>query len=390
VNEEFPSEEDAMNARETHRLQPVPERGAISILVVVAAVPLLVAIGALLTVSVAHHDQCEQELGRTTAAITSFTGAQDALSRLEQARTLNGEFDLAVNGGTARVRGTPWLGDGIDEDKNGLVDDEKEKNVFSIRSDGWLNATPGGETNPAVRSYHAVTNVVAEVTDFEFSFGQAIYIDDPGAQIDLNGGAFELSGNDENLDGSKGPGAARAAVGINGDPSGVIAQVSNNQKAHIVGNLPDPAIGQTDALDWDHYLEMLGPLASIQWDDGTSFSGTIGDYANRKGVIAHATGDLKVHGETTGAGILIVDGDLDIDGHFEFAGLILVHGNVSFQGGGGAKELYGAMLLWGKDPPGAPHEDLEINGTVQIEYSSQGLDIASTSGGVRVLSWREQ
>ena len=66
-----------MNARETRRLQIAPERGAISILVVVAAIPLLVAIGALLTVSVAHHDQCEQELGRTTAAITSFTGAQE-------------------------------------------------------------------------------------------------------------------------------------------------------------------------------------------------------------------------------------------------------------------------------------------------------------------------
>ena len=94
-----------MNACETQELQPVPERGAISILVLVAAIPLLVAIGALLTVSVAHHDQCEQELGRTTAAITSFTGAQDALSRLEQARTLNGEFDLAVNGGTLTLDG---------------------------------------------------------------------------------------------------------------------------------------------------------------------------------------------------------------------------------------------------------------------------------------------
>ena len=379
-----------MNAYETQELQPVPERGAISILVLVAAIPLLVAIGALLTVSVAHHDQCEQELGRTTAAITSFTGAQDALSRLEEARTLNGEFDLAINGGTARVRGTPWLGDGIDEDKNGLVDDDKEKNIFAIRSDGWLNSSPGGETNPAVRSYHSTTNVVAEVTDFEFSFGQAIYIDDPAAKIDLNGGAFELSGNDENLDGSKGPEAARPAVGINGDPTGVISQVSNNQKAHIVGNLPDPAIGQTGALDFDQYLQMLGPLASINWNDGTSFSGSIGDYANRKGVIAHATGDLKMHGTTQGAGILIVDGDLEVDGHFEFAGLILVRGNVSFQGGGGVKELYGAMLLWGEDPPGPPIEDLEINGTVQVEYSSEGLDIASTSGGVRVLSWREQ
>jgi hypothetical protein len=385
------SEKTMMNPKTNHDHSRTLQCGAVSLLVLVATIPLVLALGAMLTLSVAHHAQAEQSLGQSTAAMTSFAGAQDALARLEEARTFNGQFDLAINGGTAHVSGAPWLGDGIDNDKNGLVDDAEEKNIFAFHSDGWLNATAAGETNAAARSYHATTDVVAEVVDFDFSFGQAIYIDDPKAKINLNGGAFELSGNDENLDGSKGPDSSRPAVGVNGDPSGVISQVAKNQRAKIVGNLPDPAIGKTDALDFDKYETMLAPLATMNWTGANdSYSGTLGDYSNRKGIIAHATGNLKLHGGTTGAGILIVDGDLELDGKFQFAGLIIVRGNVSFQGGGAPQELFGALLLWGKDPPGAPTDDLRVNGSVQVAYSSQGLGIASTTGGVRVMFWREQ
>jgi hypothetical protein len=374
-----------------HDRRGAKRQGSASVLILVATIPLLLALGALLTISVGHHAEAEQSLGQTTAAMSSFAGAQDALSRLEAARTMNGAFDLAINGGTAHVTGTPWLGDGVDNDKNGLIDDAEEKNIFAIHSEAWLNATAAGEIDPSVRSFHAVTDVVAEVVDFEFAFGQAIYIDDPKAKIDLNGGSFTLSGNDENLDLSKGPDPSRPAVGVNGDPSGVISQVANNQRAHIIGDLPDPAIGKTDPLDYDKYQTMLSPLATMNWSgSNATYSGAIGDYAKRKGIIAHATGNLKLHGTTTGAGILIVDGDLEIDGNFKFAGLLIVHGNVSFQGGGAKQELLGALLLWGKDPQGAPKEDLEVDGSVQIAYSSQGLALASASGGVKVMYWREQ
>lgn len=376
-----------MNATGSNRSR----RGAAITLVFLALIPLLLALAALLTAAVGHHGEAVHDLGRSTAESISFSGAQDALAKLEQARTLDGEYDLAINGGVARILATPWIGDGADNDDNGLIDDAEEEDFFSIRSDGWLNALPDGEANASVQSFHAATDVVAEVVDFDFAFDQAIYLDDPGATIDINGGAFELSGHDENLDGSGGPDGSKPAVGINGDPSHVISQIANNQKAQIVGSLPDPAIGQTGALSFDDHLALLAPLASMEWDGAaSSYSGEIGDYANRKGEIAHASGDLKIHGTTTGAGILIVEGDLELDGHFTFAGLVLVRGNVSFQGGGGVKELHGAMLVWGEDGTGTPTEDLEINGTVQVAYSTEGLEIASTSAGVKVHYWREQ
>jgi hypothetical protein len=107
-------------------------------------------------------------------------------------------------------------------------------------------------------------------------------------------------------------------------------------------------------------------------------------------VIAHAAGNLTMHGKTSGAGILVVDGDLVMDGAFQWAGLLIVKGNVYFKGGGSPQQLYGALLLWGKDQPGAPEDDLTVNGSVQVAYSSQGIALADTTGGVRVLFWREQ
>jgi hypothetical protein len=366
-------------------------RGGAVVLVLFAIVPLLLALGALLTVAAGQHGELEQQVARGSAAATSFSGAQDALSRLELTRTLNGEYELQLNGGVARVNGLPWRTDGVDNDENGLIDDAAEENFFAIRADAWLNALPDGEAHASVESYHAATDVLAELIDFDFAFGQAIYVDDPAADIDFNGGAFELSGRDENLDGSSGAATPRPAVGTPGNPAQLISQISSHQEVQVVGNLPDPAIGTTGALAFADYLAMLEPLATMDWTAlDASYSGAIGNLAAKRGIVAHAKGDLKLHGTTTGAGVLIVEGDLEIDGHFDFAGVILVQGNVSFQGGGGAKELHGALLVWGDDGAQPEHEDLEINGTVQVAYSTEGLEIASTSGGVRVLFWRDQ
>lgn len=368
-------------------------RGAVSTLALLAMIPLVLTVGALLTTAVRHHRELEQSVARESAAAISTSGVQDALYRLDAAHTLSGSYDLASNGGIARVTATPWATDGADNDSDGVIDDTDEEAFYALRSEGWLNALPvGGESDAAVQSFHSTTDVLVEVIDFDFAFDQGIYIDDPAATIDLNGSAFELSGNDKAVDGSAGSDPPRPAVGVNGDPQHVIDQVAGNQKTKIIGNLPNPAIGTTGVLDYDEYRAMLAPLAATSWTAPmTSYSGSgaIGDFANRAGVVTHATGNVNFHGTTTGAGVLIVDGDLEITGRFTFAGVILVRGNVSFKGGGGFKELYGALLVWGEDPVGAPKDDLEVSGTVQISYSSEGLDIASTSGGARILHWKQ-
>ncbi len=361
-------------------------------LVLLAAAPLLIAATSLLSVVVGHHEEGEQAIGKETSALISCSGAQDALSRLELDPTVEGKFELPIDGGSASVTITPWADDGADNDENGDADDEEEAGFYDIESLGLLNAeldADGNVVERPVHHYRTDTQVIAERVELDFSFAQTIYIHDPDAAIDINGGAFELSGNDTEMDGSAGDEPARPAVGVAGDPQGIIDQIAGNQRDKIIGSLPNPAIGQTEPLDPQVYQDLIEPAATVRWDaDFTSYSGPIGKLNPMKPVVAYCSGDLKLHGMTTGAGVLFVDGDLILDGHFEYAGVIFVRGNVSFQGGGGGKQLHGALVLWGQGDPESP--DLEISGTVQVEYCSGVLDQLPDFARMRVLFWSEK
>jgi hypothetical protein len=362
-----------------------------SALVLAAAVPLVIAGGALLSLVVAHNDTETQIRGLETAQLISYTGAQHGLARLHLDETFEGDFEVATNGGISAVEVISWATDGVDNDDNGFADDAFEEDLREIRSRGYLNATRDAAgalmEGPGV-SYVRDTKVIAEKIDLDLSFAQTIYIDDPAAGFELNGGAFVFSGNDVDMDGGPGDESSRPAVGVNGDPAGLLAQVNANQQDKIFGSLPDPAIGETDALYSADFQDILQPLATVTWADGTSYSGDIGNISSLEGEIVYAEGDLKLHGTTTGAGILYVDGDLEISGHFDFAGVIIVRGNVALNGGGGAKELHGSLLLWGdSDDTSAP--DLRVSGSVLMEYSSEALEAASGLIGFKVLFWKE-
>jgi hypothetical protein len=119
-----------------------------------------------------------------------------------------------------------------------------------------------------------------------------------------------------------------------------------------------------------------------------SFSGDLGDLKNQKPVVTYAKGNLKLNGNTKGCGILIVDGDVDFNGTFDFAGIIYASGAIRFNGGGGGKNLRGALFTLGA----VSGEDVTINGSVDLRYSSEAIALVNQelSGGVEVLSWRRK
>lgn len=374
------------------------QKGMASSLVLVASIPLLVVGGALLKIVVSHKEEESQLRGQETAQLISFAGAQQALANLDNDELFEGPFEFEMNGGIAAVTVTSWADDGIDNDQDGWIDDDDEVDFRSITSEGWMNGVRDidGLLVPGPgKSSRAETFVIANKIDLDFNFQQTIYIDDPAAEIDLNGGAFILSGNDTNVDGSAGSEDSRPAIGVGGDPAGILAQIANNQKAQIIGSLPDPAIGETDPLDAQHFADIIAPMATISYDEDTSYSGTLGNLKTLEGEIVYAAQDLKLHGKTSGAGIMYVDGDLYISGRFQYAGVIIVRGSITFSGGGGAKELQGSLLVWGEsesgqDGEGAEDPDLGINGTVQVEYSSEALNAASRLVGFEVSYWQER
>jgi hypothetical protein len=137
-------------------------------------------------------------------------------------------------------------------------------------------------------------------------------------------------------------------------------------------------------------VKEIAPLATTVWGGASTklTNGSLGDRKNMVPVIAHAKGDLDLSGSTSGCGILIVDGNLTVTGNFDYAGVMLVTGSVTFKGGGGNKDLHGALFT----PGNVKGEDVDISGTIQIRYSSQAIATVTqkVSTGVQLVSWAQR
>jgi hypothetical protein len=114
----------------------------------------------------------------------------------------------------------------------------------------------------------------------------------------------------------------------------------------------------------------------------------IGDEMTLTPVIAHAKGNLQLSGGSTGCGVLVVDGNLELSGNFDFIGVIYVAGSVTFSGGGGAKNLRGALLT----PGNISGTDGSFGGSVNLQYSSQAVDVVNTklSDGVQLICYTQR
>jgi Tfp pilus assembly protein PilX len=96
----------------------------------------------------------------------------------------------------------------------------------------------------------------------------------------------------------------------------------------------------------------------------------LGSYTS---VTEYIPGSVHLTG-ASGSGILIVDGDLDINGGLNWYGLILVRGRVSFTGGAGGTNLYGAILA-GDDvnATNQPQTDT-FGGSINFQYDVCALN----------------
>jgi hypothetical protein len=88
-------------------------------------------------------------------------------------------------------------------------------------------------------------------------------------------------------------------------------------------------------------------------------------------LITHFTANttIKATGNSTGAGIMIVDGDLTLEGSLDFAGLIIVRGQTNVTTVTGNATIYGS--IWTNDV------HLDVAGSSIVQYSSQGLALAN-------------
>jgi hypothetical protein len=366
-------------------------RGSAIVIALCVAVPLLVMGGTLLALAANTQRELGDQIMRENARAASTSGAEDALARLDDDPDFTGTYQFTIDGHTARVAVVPWADDHVDNDQNGTVDDAAEKPFLSIVSDGTVNVAydhHGDEVVRPVRSYRSTTLAVVKKIDANLNVAQAVYIDDPLANFKLSGTSFLISGIDTNVDGTKGPQAARPGIGTPGLPAFILAQIAKNQKADVTGSGGTPSVVTVPVVNIKDVMTQFAPLATLVWNSAsTSYGGNIGDRAKLLPVVAHAKGDLTLNGGTLGCGILIVDGDLVVHGGLDFAGIVIAGGSATFDGGGG-KDVYGALMCLGalKGP------DLTLNGSVRIRYSSQAIADVMTrlKGTVQLVSWLQK
>jgi len=223
----------------------------------------------------------------------------------------------------------------------------------------------------------------------------AIYLSQNGqTNATFNGSGFLIDGNDHNYTGGlANPNHAIPGLSTRNDTNTqeAINSLSTNQRndviglGYIAGSPSVPSILTSPAAPTPAQLnqvaaDLLARPGVVSVSDtevhGTATFGTeaqpqITYFNNSSGVT------IKANGNSSGAGVLIVEGDLTIQGSIEFKGLIIVRGRTRVIGttdDTGNATVYGS--LWTNDL------NLTVGGSALLYYSSQALSLANqVSGG---------
>lgn len=368
-------------------------RRANALLLALGATTTLIVAGGTLLVSVAQERTAtEQSIVAAQARDASTSGAEDALARLAADPNTAGSWQVDFGGPVADVTVVDWGDNGADDDDDGAIDEADEQDYLSVLSIGRANELLDGNgllIERRTRHASSTTEVILQRTELDLAANQAVYVDDANASFKFSGTAFLINGNDTNLDGSAGPNAALPGIGTVGDPAGISAQLKSNQLDKVIGLGGNPSVANVSDIDLFATMDALKQLASVEFNGpDDSYSGELGDLANEVPVVTYAKGNLKLNGNTSGCGVLIVDGDIDFNGTFDYAGLVYVSGAVRFNGGGGGKNVRGALFTLGA----VTGNDVTINGSVALAYSSEAIALVNTqlSSGVQVVSWRRR
>ncbi len=276
--------------------------------------------------------------------------------------------------------------DESDNDLDGLVDEEDEKDMYEATSTGVADRIRKTVRVTLLARYRAP------------SMPSAAYIEDPTADLKFSGNAFLISGQDVDGNGAK-TGQLVPGIGVPGDPTALINQVGNNQDDNVVGLGGDLSVYQVNEIDFDQLIEDAVRSANVHLEAGNVQKPYLpGDWGTLETpAVLFGQGDIKISGGGGGAGIIVVDGNLTISGGFEWKGLIIARGQIAFAGGGGGKRVMGGIVvqkdvLSGVDSTsgGFLSGDLSVNGTVDILFSQAMLEVISRAFATyTIINWRE-
>ncbi|MFQ5658014.1 MAG: PilX N-terminal domain-containing pilus assembly protein [Candidatus Methylomirabilales bacterium] len=215
----------------------------------------------------------------------------------------------------------------------------------------------------------------------------------------MNGAAFDITGNDTNLDGTPGSGSPQFGVAVPTEARSNLETESASHLMQITGAGGNGSISTTasspltkDALC--NLRNQLTPQADQVFTSGTTISGgeQIGTIASPQ--ITWAQDQFRMQGNgangTSGAGVLIVDRKFIMRGNAKFYGIVILcgQGEVEF---GGSAELYGAIFAvnTGGFSGNSGETRFRVDGNAQVFSSRQALAVAAGVLPSTVRAWWE-
>lgn len=378
-----------------------PETGSVLVLLILLMIPLMGLASAMISMGARQVTEREASRGRAMALLNAESGIDHGLAQLLGAP---GDFEPVQQtyDESESLRYLVQLidlgEDDVDNDGDGLIDEEDEGNLRRLESRGSLNVVGydvgGNPIAAGPKSYTKRIRAFGKAFDGLPQFPWAVYLGDPNAEIQFNGNSFLIDGSDHSVGGSELPGAdAEVGIATTGDPKDIVDQLSAQQKDNVDGDGGEPSVGAVPVVDLHAIIDDYKSAASIKFSGSTKYNGHLGD-PDGNYVTVHSDGDLEIAGGSVGAGLLLVEGNLDIVGSFEFTGIIIVTGRVIFRGGGGGKRVVGTLLVGGDVIDNTKNwsnpEDLEVSGTVDILYSSEAqTKVGEAVSTLTIFGWQE-
>jgi hypothetical protein len=204
--------------------------------------------------------------------------------------------------------------------------------------------------------------------------------------MNFAGNSFYIDGHDHNPTAPFDtiPNAATLpGIATPNDPTAIANNLSAQQADNVEGTGADPSVRPSNVnLDLQAMANAWSQAADITYNGNLNNPSTSGwgDVNNLK--IVHVTGDLKVAGNNSGAGVLIVDGSFEMDGTFSWSGVIICLHDVDIKGGGNAKNVVGALMV-----QGTLTGTSNVNGNVKLMYSSAMIAKLYALSAYEISSW---
>jgi hypothetical protein len=157
------------------------------------------------------------------------------------------------------------------------------------------------------------------------------------------------------------------------------------EQGQVRGDTPSPSIDISTTYGPTQVAEVVAQArnaAQIVVTNSRVASVTYGTVAGPQ-YIVYREGDMRITGNSTGAGLLVVNGDLEIVGTMRWYGVVIVTGN--FRCGAGTAQIHGATVI------GEQGGDFDLRGTADLRFSREAIDLAVRLTGryVAFNGWQE-